>query len=102
MEGTATVMELLDQLLTVAVVVPNSTLPVALPKPSPATVTAMPGCPTYGPTLPTSGVVAFTCFCQTATVEGPSVNAVAGLLPPEPVVTVRLPPVSRPPRYSDP
>jgi len=66
-EGTVKVTLESDQELIVAALVPNFTLPVELPKPLPAMVTLIPGCPSVGPMEPTSGEVAVLVNCHTDT-----------------------------------
>src|ERR1700722_12153991 len=95
--GTVNVADAADHVEIVPAVVPNKTWPVEVPNPLPAIVTFMPGWPTVGPIEPTSGAVGVPTACHTATVCAGSVKLFAGLLPPLPVVTVRLDPPSSPP-----
>ncbi len=81
-----------------AAVAPKSTLPGDPPNPFPAIVTFTPDCPTVGPIEPTSGAVAEVVNCHTATVWAGNVNAVTGLLPPDPLLTEIPNPPRRPPR----
>src|SRR6185312_9246779 len=94
MLGMVKVTALSDQLFTVPAVAPTSTEPVVEPKPLPATVTVIPGCPTVGPIDPTSGAEAVLVNCHTATACAGSVNVETGLLPPVPLFTVMLEPPS--------
>src|SRR3954451_4941120 len=98
MFGTVKVADVLDQEFTVAAVPFTFTLPRELPKPSPAMVICMPGWPTVGPMLPTSGAVAALLICQTLTECAGSERLFAGLLPPLPLVTVSETPLCRRPR----
>ena len=75
-----------------------NTDPVDAPNPLPAIVTFSPGWPTVGPMDPTCGAVAEAVDCHTATVCAGSVNAVTGLLPPDPLLTVIPDPPSSPER----
>src|SRR5690348_2685239 len=96
--GTVKITEVSDQDWIVAGVVLKTTWPVDVPKPLPAMVTFIPACPTVGPIDPTSGAAGVPTNCQTATVCAGSVKLLAGLLPPDPEVTVRPDPPSNPPR----
>src|SRR5256885_2093868 len=96
--GTVKVTDVSDPDVIDAAVAPNSTDPVDAPNPLPAIVTFTPGWPTVGPMDPTCGEVAEALDCQTATVCAGSVNAVTGLLPPDPLLTVIPDPPSSPER----
>src|SRR6266851_3394782 len=96
--GTVNVTDASDHVWTELAVVPNSTWPVEVPNPLPAMVTFSPGCPTVGPTEPTSGALGVPADCQTATVCAGRVKLFAELFPPLPEVTVRTDPPSNPPK----
>src|ERR1700722_3992689 len=94
--GTVNVTDESDHVDAELAVVPNKTWPVEVPNPLPAIVTFMPGWPTVGPIEPTSGAVGVPTACHTATVWAGRVNFFAGLLPPLPIVIVRIEPTSSP------
>ena len=95
-DGVVAVICVGDHELTVAVVVPNLTVPVVEPKFLPAMTTFTPDCPLVGPIEPICGVDVPSVNCQTATVCAGRVNVVTGLFPPDHVLTVIDEPPSRP------
>src|SRR5579872_3770311 len=96
--GTVKVICESDQLDTLAAVLPKRTDPAVVPKPLPAMVTFTPAWAVVGPMEPTSGAAAAVVACHTDTVCAGRVNAVTGLLPPDPAFTVMLRPPNSPPR----
>src|SRR6185369_2966741 len=99
-DGVVTVICVADHEFTVAVVVPNLTVPGVVPKFFPAMTVFTPGWPAVGPIEPICGVLAPSANCHTETACAGSVKLVTGLLPPDPVLTVIERPPNNPVRLS--